>query len=95
MKLNKFFIAGAMGAVLMMNISCADDYKELNQDPANVTKTMPEGLMTAARVIAAACICTMLRPGLVEKARALTLERNGGRYECPLPDSVQPPIDRY
>lgn len=48
MKLNKFFIAGAMGAVLMMNISCADDYKELNQDPANVTKTMPEGLMTAA-----------------------------------------------
>ena len=48
MKLNKLFIAGAMGAVLLMNISCADDYKELNQDPANVTKTMPEGLMTAA-----------------------------------------------
>ncbi|MBP3212448.1 MAG: SusD/RagB family nutrient-binding outer membrane lipoprotein [Prevotella sp.] len=48
MKLNKFFIAGAMAAMLTLNISCADDYKELNQDPANVTKTMPEGLMTAA-----------------------------------------------
>ena len=48
MKLNKFFIAGAMAAVLVLNISCADDYKELNQDPANVTKTLPEGLMTAA-----------------------------------------------
>ena len=48
MKLNKLFIAGAMAAVFMMNISCADDYKDLNQDPANVTKTMPEGLMTAA-----------------------------------------------
>lgn len=34
--------------MLVLNISCADDYKELNQDPANVTKTLPEGLMTAA-----------------------------------------------
>ena len=48
MKLNKFFIAGAMAAALMMNLSCADDYTELNQDPANVTKTLPEGLLTAA-----------------------------------------------
>ena len=48
MKLNRLFIAGASAAVLMMNISCADDYKELNMDPANVTKTMPEGLLTAA-----------------------------------------------
>ena len=37
-----------MAAVLVLNISCADDYKELNQDPANITNTMPEGLMTAA-----------------------------------------------
>lgn len=37
-----------MAAVLTLNISCADDYQELNQDPANVTKTLPEGLMTAA-----------------------------------------------
>lgn len=48
MKLNKLFIAGAMAAALTLNISCADDYQELNQDPANVTKTLPEGLMTAA-----------------------------------------------
>ncbi len=37
-----------MAAALTLNISCADDYQELNQDPANVTKTLPEGLMTAA-----------------------------------------------
>lgn len=48
MKLNKFFIAGALASVLFLNIGCADEYKELNQDPANVTKTLPEGLMTAA-----------------------------------------------
>ena len=48
MKLNKFFIAGALASVFFLNIGCSDDYKELNQDPANVTKTLPEGLMTAA-----------------------------------------------
>jgi len=48
MKLNKFFIAGALASVLLLNTGCADEYKELNQDPANVTATLPEGLMTAA-----------------------------------------------
>ena len=48
MKLNKLFIAGAMAAMFTLNISCADDYKELNQDPENVAETLPEGLMAAA-----------------------------------------------
>ncbi len=48
MKLNKFFIAGALASVILLNTGCADEYKELNQDPANVTATLPEGLMTAA-----------------------------------------------
>ena len=48
MRFNKFFIAGAMASVLVLSTSCRDDYEDMNQDPANVTKTLPEGLMTAA-----------------------------------------------
>lgn len=48
MKLYHLFFAGATAALLLMNTGCADDYKDLNMDPANVTKTMPEGLLTAA-----------------------------------------------
>lgn len=48
MKLNNFFIAGALASLLVLNTSCAEDYQELNQDPANVTKTLPDGLLAAA-----------------------------------------------
>ncbi len=54
-----------------------------------------KGLLTAAAVMALAALKTMARPELVEKAKNLVLKQNGGAYQCPLPDSVQPPIGKY
>ena len=54
-----------------------------------------KGLLTAAKVIALSCIRTMERPDVIEKAKAEVTKRNGGHYECPLPDSVQPPLETY
>ncbi|HZW49402.1 MAG TPA: amidohydrolase [Bacillota bacterium] len=54
-----------------------------------------KGLMTAAKVMALAAIKTMERPELVAKAKTLVLKQNGGAYQCPLPDSVKPPIGKY
>ena len=54
-----------------------------------------KGLMVAGEVIALACIRTLQRPDLIEKARRETLQRNGGSYHCPLPDTVMPPVGRY
>ena len=31
----------------------------------------------------------------IEKAKEATRVRNGGKYECPLPDYVVPPVGRY
>ncbi len=44
-KIISMFLAGAFTLSLA---SCADDLKDVNINNANVTKTMPEGLMTAA-----------------------------------------------
>ncbi len=44
-KIISMFLAGAFTLSLA---SCADDLKDVNINPANVTETMPEGLMTAA-----------------------------------------------
>ena len=54
-----------------------------------------KGLLTAARAIALSCIRTMQQPEKIALAKEETLARNGGRYVCPLPDSVQPPVGRY
>lgn len=54
-----------------------------------------KGLLTAAKVMALSCIRTMDRPDVIEKAKAEVTKRNGGHYECPLPDSVQPPLETY
>ena len=54
-----------------------------------------KGLLKAGEVIALCCIRTMRDPEALKLARAETLERNGGRYVCPLPDSVKPPVGRY
>ncbi|MCI8452988.1 MAG: amidohydrolase [Lachnospiraceae bacterium] len=54
-----------------------------------------KGLLTAAKVIALSCIRTMDRPSVIEAAKSEVLKRNGGRYTCPLPDSVQPPLTTY
>ena len=54
-----------------------------------------KGLLTAAKVMALACVRTMDRPDVIEAAKKEVTKRNGGHYTCPLPDSVMPPLDTY
>ena len=54
-----------------------------------------KGLLTAAKVLALACVRTMDRPDVIEAAKKEVTKRNGGHYTCPLPDSVMPPLDTY
>ena len=54
-----------------------------------------DGLLTAAKVLALSCIRTMDRPDVIEAAKKELHKRNGGHYTCPLPDSVEPPLDTY
>lgn len=54
-----------------------------------------KGLLTAAKVMALSCVRTMDRPDVIEAAKAEVLKRNGGKYTCPLPDEVLPPLDTY
>lgn len=54
-----------------------------------------KGMLAAASVIALACVRTMDQPELIEKARRELQAKNGGKYVCPLPDYVTPPIGRY
>ena len=49
MKFNKILLAAAMTSVLAVSTSsCSDDYAKLNQNPSNVSKADPKGLMTQA-----------------------------------------------
>ncbi len=54
-----------------------------------------KGLIVAAKAMALSAIRTMDRTEAVEKAKQLVLRQNGGKYECPLPDSVKPPVGKY
>lgn len=54
-----------------------------------------KGLLTAAKVMALSCIRTMDRPDVIEAAKKEVIKRNGGKYTCPLPDSVLPPLETY
>ncbi len=54
-----------------------------------------KGMIRAAEVMTLAAIRTMERPELIAKARAELLKKNGGKYICPLPDYIQPPIETY
>ena len=54
-----------------------------------------KGTITAAKMLALAAIRTMAEPEAIAKAKEEVLERNGGKYTCPLPDEVLPPIDTY
>jgi len=54
-----------------------------------------KGLLTAGKMLALATIRTMESPETIEAAKAEYVARTGGKYECPLPDYVQPPIGRY
>ncbi len=54
-----------------------------------------KGLLTAAKVLALCCVRTMEQPDVIRRAKEEVAVRNGGKYECPLPDSVKPPLDTY
>lgn len=46
--MKKIFSMFFAGLAALSFVSCADDLKEINTDPSNVTETMPEGMLTAA-----------------------------------------------
>ena len=54
-----------------------------------------KGLLTSAKVMALAAIKTMNNPDVIVKAKNTVLKQNGGAYECPLPDDMEPPIGKY
>lgn len=54
-----------------------------------------KGMIRAAEVMTLAAIKTVEQPELIEKAKKELLKKNGGKYVCPLPDYIQPPIETY
>jgi len=54
-----------------------------------------KGMLKAAEVMALATVYTMQQPELIAKAKEELLKKNGGKYVCPLPEYVQPPIGTY
>ncbi len=54
-----------------------------------------KGMLKAAEVMMLSCLRTMNDPELIEKAKKEVLEMNGGKYTCPLPETVKPPIGTY
>lgn len=54
-----------------------------------------KGMLTAAKAMALAAIRTLEDPETIERAKAELLVKNGGKYNCPLPEYVQPPLDNY
>jgi len=54
-----------------------------------------KGLIVAAKVMALAAIRTMDNQDVIKRAKQIVLKKNGGKYECPLPDSVKSPVGRY
>ncbi len=54
-----------------------------------------KGMLRAAEMLTLATIRTMEQPELIDKAKAELKRRNGGKYNCPLPEYVQPPIGKY
>ncbi len=54
-----------------------------------------KGMLTAAQVMALACIRTAENPDIIRQARDEWFEKTGGIYTCPLPADVNPPIGRY
>lgn len=54
-----------------------------------------KGLLTAAKALALCCVRTMDREDVIAAAKKEVTDRNGGRYTCPLPESVLPPLETY
>ena len=51
--------------------------------------------LLTAEVMTLAAIRTMEQPELIARAKEELLKKNGGKYVCPLPDYIQPPIETY
>ena len=54
-----------------------------------------KGTLTAVKAMALSAIRTMNRPDVIERAKEIVKRQSGGKYECPLPDYVRPPVGRY
>ena len=54
-----------------------------------------KGMLRAAEILVLASLRTMEQPELIEQAKRELLAKNGGKYLCPLPDYVVPPIGKY
>ena len=54
-----------------------------------------KGMLRDAEVMTLSAIRTMAQPELIRKAKEELIRKNGGKYRCPLPDYVTPPIGRY
>ena len=54
-----------------------------------------KGMLRAAEVMALSCVRVLDQPDVIAKAREELLNKNGGKYTCPLPEYVTPPIGRY
>ena len=54
-----------------------------------------KGMLRAAEVMTLSAIRTMEQPELIRKAKEELIQKNGGKYRCPLPDYETPPIGRY
>ncbi len=54
-----------------------------------------KGMIKAAEVLTLACLKTLENPEVIQKAKEELLLKNNGKYTCPLPDFVEPPIGRY
>jgi aminobenzoyl-glutamate utilization protein B len=52
-------------------------------------------MLTAAKVMALSAVRTMGKPEVIQKAKEYVLKQNNGAYECPLPNSVKPPVGKY
>ena len=54
-----------------------------------------KGMRTAAEALTLSALRLLQQPELLLQAREELTARTGGRYLCPLPDAVEPPIGRY
>ena len=54
-----------------------------------------KGMVKAAEVMTLSFIKTIEDPEAIERAKKELLIKNGGKYTCPLPDYVKPPIGTY
>ena len=76
--------------------ACFGNVNHSWQNTAQAGSSIGEkGMMTAAKALALMTVRTMEDPELIAEAKEELLEKNGGKYVCPLPETVKPPIGKY